>query len=82
VNVGDFESLNGVYDLLYNPRTITTKDTASVHSYCMAGVPVCHFSAENLAFCFAIPRVCPHVNYADYGWSQTAGRWLASRVKR
>jgi hypothetical protein len=81
VNVGDFlEPKNGIYDILHDPRTIGAKDTASVHSYCEAGDPVCNFTVEAAAICMLRSDLCPHRKYAEYGVADKAAVWLAGRV--
>ena len=85
VNVGDFNSLNGVFSIVQKPRNITGTDVDRVRSFCTGGDPVCNSSPPNIASCASnilIPDgLCPHLLYVERGWADAAGVWAASRFQ-
>ena len=83
VNVGDFGPFDGVYSIKQKPRSIVGTDVDRVRSFCAGGDPVCNSWPPNLASCLVnIPtRLCPHLQYVEWGWTDKAALWAATRLK-
>lgn len=78
--------LSGVYQLIIpEMRQIPAVSVPNVHSYCIAGDPICNYTAKALSKCAAYvaagkPAKCPHVQYLS-DWTQLSGLWAVKHIR-
>jgi hypothetical protein len=75
-------SLRGIYQF-YSPQMhlVPTVSVQNMHSYCLKGDPVCNYSKTNLVSCIRKLGACPHLRYANDGWTVAAANWAAARAR-
>ena len=61
-------------------RTIAASRMPAIHSYCLAGDPVCNYSLGDAAACARPHGNCAHLHYIDSGYTNQAGDWLNGRL--